>query len=188
MGLDAADRAFVLSEARAFPVAPQLQPVERLGDRTFESDQHLAAACLAHEFEQFFVLVHRDVRLRKPADAPLREFRQQFAPVTAIDERIIVGEFDERTRPDRSNAVDLGEHLADRLLLVLSGEKDRTRAKLAAPGTAAARLYRNPVIAADVKQLESRHRRRPEVEFEAANIVKRRKTTALGGPENFRPG
>jgi hypothetical protein len=98
------------------------------------------------------------------------QLRQQPLPVALVDERVVIGELEEGAVPELANAVHLGQHALEGLLLVLARQQDRAGAELATPRTAAADLDGQPVVAGNIQQLESRHGSAGEVEFPAGSI------------------
>ena len=60
----------------------------------------MLAAGIAHEAEEFVVLGDIDIGFGEPADVFLREFAQEGLVVRAVNEAVVVREFDKGFRPD----------------------------------------------------------------------------------------
>src|SRR5450759_3465465 len=91
--------------------------------------------------------------------------------MSAVDEAVVVGELDERTRPALLDGVDLGQHLVHWLDLIARRQTDRRGAELAAPWAAPLSLDGDPVVALDVEEVEPGHRGVREVELAALRCV-----------------
>jgi hypothetical protein len=139
MVLNPADRFSITRPLLPLPVAPQLDSAQSVLHRALETDQDLNTPALAHELQQFDVLIYGNIRLGEPPDMPVPERAKQLLPVLPIDERVIVRELQEGVLPDGLYLIDLGQYSFDRFLLITGGQNDRTRAELTLmrPGSSA---------------------------------------------------
>ena len=189
--LDLPDRGEVAVALARFPIVVQLDPIKAGLARAFQTDEDLLAAGVAHETQQLVVLSHFHVRLGKPPQLFLRQFAQQLFVVFAMHKAVVVGELDERARPDFFDLADFGDDFLDRLEFVARREEDRTCAEIASVRAAAARLHGDPVVFVRIQQIEPRHRRLPKIEPTPRRLnVKRFQMPALEivqhrGPERF---
>ena len=154
--LDPSDGVLVLGPVFAFPVALQFDAGQSGLDWAFQPDQHLGAAGLAHQAQKLLVLVDGKVRFSEPADVSSAKLLQEPLPVSLVDKRVVVGQFDERARPKLADTVHLGQHYLGGLLLVVVGQENGTGAELAMERTAAAGLHGQPVVLIRVQKLIGR--------------------------------
>src|SRR6185436_19114446 len=114
-----------------------------------------------------------DVGFREPFDAERAERLYERVAVALVRERIVVGELEERLRPDAADLLDLGENLLYGLGAVAWSQSNRRRAELAIERAASLRLNREAVVAGRVEQVEARHWRQRQIERDGACLVTR---------------
>ena len=85
------------------------------------------------------------------------------------------------------DAVDLLQNLGHRILLVMTGQQDRTGAELAAVRAAAAGLHRQPVVPLDLQQFECRHRSIGQIEAMVHRAVAVRELPGLAISKHGQP-
>ena len=113
VGLDFFDGSFVGVLLAHFPIGDAFDAVKAFAARGFEADEDLLAAGIAEESEEFVVLGHGDVRFGEPTKIFVGELAKELFVMRAIDEGIVVGEFDEGFGPDFFDGVDFGEDFVD---------------------------------------------------------------------------
>src|SRR5215204_3917286 len=107
--------------------------------------------------------------------------------MTAIDERVVVSELDERMRPELLDGTDFRDRLLDRLDLVARRQKNRRCAELTAPGTPARGLGGEAVIALDLEEVEAWHRSLCQIPFASRRTVNAAQLTRLGVTQDICP-
>ena len=100
---------------------------------------------------------------------------------------VVVGEFDERLRPDRFDAMDLVDHAGHWLYFEARRNPDRRAAELAIEWTTPLRLHGEAVVLLDVEQLEARHRRIGEIEAERTRVIQHIESICLEVRDHARP-
>ena len=111
--------------------------MKRSASRTLQADENLAAAGHAHQIEKLGVVRDRDVRLGEPSKAERRELTAELLAPLLVNERVVVGELDERMGPHLHDGFDVANHVRDRPLAIALAKHHVGRAEVAAPGTAA---------------------------------------------------
>ena len=188
MGLDAPDGIPVAVETLALPVVVQLDAVQASGRGALEADQDFRTSRFAHQVQNFGVVGHGHVGLGEPLDAFVGQGPQQFFGTRAVDERVVVGEFDEGARPDLLDRPYLPDHVLHRLQLVPLGHQDRAGAEVAPPRAAALGLHRDPVVFVGVQQVEPGQRRVGKIKLLPAGAVDAAQAAVPEVLQHPRPG
>ena len=132
---------------------------------TLQADQNFGATRFSHQVKDFGVVGHGNVGLGEPLDAFVGQGPQQLFGMGTVDERVVVGKFDEGARPDLFDCPYLADHVFHGLQLVALGHHDGAGAEVAPPRAAALGLHRDPVVFVGVQQVEPGQRRVGKIEL-----------------------
>ena len=99
MVLDAFYLIRVMAMTSGLP-ALSIHTWHRLRCRRLETDQHLSAARVPQQTEQFGIVRKRDVTFRKPAYRVLTQQAHEVASPPLVYKGVVIGEFDKRPWPD----------------------------------------------------------------------------------------
>jgi hypothetical protein len=156
MALNFFDGAEVSVGAIGFPIGIELDAVEGIIGGLFEADEDLGATGAADHAEEFVVFGDGEVGFGEPADLFAFEGAEEVFGVAAIDESVVVGEFDEGVFVEFFEAADFGDDFVDGFDFK-GGEAHGGGAELASEGATALGLDGEAGVSIGLKKIEAGH-------------------------------